>query len=192
LNSDLFQGFSDIVFQQIRLHGLDLSKLTFNGQTIIEDRSLNNYITESNLQKVGTLRDLQVSGETLVAQTLYVTNKRVGVNTIEPGQALSVWDEEIEVGVGKLSSNKAVIGTPRNQTLVVSSNGKNNLVLTPDGAVEMNTIKLGHVSISSSLTPPSDNQPKGAIVFNANPSVGGPLGWVSLGNAQWANFGIID
>jgi len=29
-------------------------------------------------------------------------------------------------------------------------------------------------------------------VFNSNPSLGGPLGWVSLGDARWANFGIID
>lgn len=192
LNAELFQSFSDILFQQIRTHGLDLTKLTFGGKTIIDGQSLNNEITQSNLQKVGTLRELQVTGEVLLSQSLYTTTKRVGVNTIEPSQALSVWDEEIEVGIGKLSNNKAVIGTPRSQTLVVSSNGKDNLVLTPDGAVEMNTIKLGHVSLASSLTPPADTRPKGAIVFNANPSVGGPLGWVSLGNAQWANFGIID
>jgi len=29
-------------------------------------------------------------------------------------------------------------------------------------------------------------------VFNANPTLGGPLGWVSLGDARWANFGLVD
>ena len=46
--------------------------------------------------------------------------------------------------------------------------------------------------LDSSETPPTDDQPMGTIVFNSNPSLGGPLGWVSLGGARWANFGIID
>ena len=55
-----------------------------------------------------------------------------------------------------------------------------------------NSVYKGTVSISVSDTPPADGQSKGSIVFNSNPSLGGPMGWVSLGNAQWANFGVID
>ena len=53
-------------------------------------------------------------------------------------------------------------------------------------------IAIGDISIGSSDTPPNNNQPKGTILFNSNPSLGGPMGWVSLGDARWANFGIID
>jgi hypothetical protein len=144
------------------------------------------------LQTVGQLKELQVQGESLLSQTLYTTNKRVGINTIEPAQALSVWDQEIEIGFGKKENNTAVIGTPRSQTLIVGSNGKNNLTLTPDGATTVNRINMGSMSFTVGDMPPGDNQPRGAIVFNSNPSLGGPLGWVSLGDARWANFGVID
>jgi len=192
LTRDLFSGFTDTIFQQIKEDGLDLNKITVNGETIIDGSNLGNKITYSNLQRVGTLRELQVEGESLLAQTLYSTRGRVGVNTIEPTQALSVWDQEIEIGFGKQSNNTAVIGTPRNQTLVVSSNGKNNLTLTADGATAVNQLNIGSISIISGSMPPNTDLPKGTIVLNENPSLGGPMGWVSLGNARWANFGVID
>jgi hypothetical protein len=181
-----------MVLNTIRADGLDLTKITVNGQEVVNGNNLSTFITASNLQKLGVLQELQVQGESLFADTMYVSTKRVGINTIEPSQALSIWDQEIEVGVGKQSNNTAIIGTPRNQTLVVSSNGKNNLVLTPDGAATVNKINIGTMSFTVGDAPPSNNQPKGSIVFNSNPSLGGPLGWVSLGDAKWANFGVID
>ena len=193
LDRSLFKNYADMVFAQVKENGLDLNKITLNGTDIVDGNTLSNSIVSSNLQKVGQLHELQVSGETLLSGgALYTTTQRVGVNTIEPSQALSIWDQEVEFGIGKQSSNTGVIGTPRNQTLVLSTNGKNNITLTPDGATAVTQLNIGEVSITSAGIPPSDNQPKGTIVFNSNPSLGGPLGWVSLGDARWANFGIID
>jgi hypothetical protein len=192
LDKTLFQTYADTVFDRIAADGLDLNKITLNGESVIDGRQLSNQITISGLQQVGSLKELRVTGESLISQTLYTTNKRVGINTIEPDQALSVWDQEVEVGIGKISNNTGVIGTPRNQTLVISSNGKNNITVLPDGAIAVDKINIGHSVVMSSLSPPMDNQPKGTIVFNANPNLGGPIGWVSLGDARWGNFGIID
>jgi hypothetical protein len=192
LNDSVFESYADLVTTQIKKTGLDLNKITIDGKEIINGANLGSFITSSSLQRVGTLQELQVQGETLLGQTLYVSARRVGVNTIEPGQALSIWDQEVEIGAGKQSNNTGIIGTPRNQTLIVGANGKNNLVLTPDGATTVNQLNIGTMSFSVADMPPSDNQSKGSVVFNSNPSVGGPLGWISLGNAQWANFGIID
>jgi hypothetical protein len=192
LDQVVFQNYADMVFNKIRDNGIDLSQITLNGQVVISGPNLANGIINSNLQTVGLLKELQVQGESFLSGTLYSTKQRVGVNTIEPAQALSVWDQEIEIGFGKQSINTAIIGTPRSQTLILSSNGKNNLTLTPDGVVAVNQLSIGTITMSSSDSPPMDNQPKGTIVFNSNPNLGGPLGWVSLGNAAWANFGIID
>ena len=177
---------------KIKTDGVDLNQITISGQVAVDGNSLGGFIVNSNLQKVGQLKELQVSGETLLSDTLYTTQRRVGINTIEPAQALSIWDQEIEVGIGKQSTNVAVLGTPRTQSLIISSNGKNNITLTPDGATAVNQLSIGSIVISVSDTPPNTNQPRGAIVFNSMPSLGGPLGWVSLGDARWANFGIID
>jgi hypothetical protein len=192
LDQVVFQNYADMVLGQIKKDGLDLTKITLNGTAIVDGGNLSNSITFSNLQRVGILQDLQVSGESVLSQTLYTANKRVGINTVEPAQALSIWDQEIEIGFGKHGNNVAIIGTPRSHALIISSNAKNNLVLTTDGGVELNHMKLGTMHISTSDRPPSNDMPKGALVFNNNPSLGGPLGWISLGDAKWANFGYID
>jgi len=192
LDQVVFKTYADMVFDQIQQNGLDLNKITVDGQEVVSGHNLGSFVTSSNLQRVGVLTELQVSGESLFFNTLYVSNKRAGINTLEPAQALSVWDQEIEIGVGKQSNNTGIIETPRNQTLIVSSNGKNNLTLTPDGATTVNKINMGTMSFSVADAPPATNEPKGSVVFNSNPSLGGPLGWVSLGDARWANFGIID
>lgn len=192
LNGSLFDGYANTVFDRIKESGLDLNKITLNGTEIVNGGNLSNNITFSNLQRVGTLSELRVSGESLLSQTLYTSNKRIGINTLEPAQALSIWDQEIEIGFGKRSENTAVIEAPRNQKLVIGANGKNNLVLLPDGSVTVEKITIGATTLSSASMPPGYDAQQGTIVFNSNPTIGGPLGWVSLGGARWANFGFID
>ena len=192
LHQAAYDTYATSLLEQIKVKGLELNKLTINGQEIISDRRLNDSIINSNLQSLGQLRELQVSGESILSGTLYTTKGRVGINTIEPTKTLSIWDQEIEFGFGKQTTDVAVMGLPRNHTLIIETNGKKNLTVSPDGSVTVKKIGIGNMSISTSSTPPSDNQPKGSIVFNENPNLGGPLGWVSLGDSRWANFGIID
>lgn len=46
-------------------------------------------------------------------------------------------------------------------------------------------------TISYSNTQPTDDRPAGTLVFNSNPVAGGFVGWVSLGEGNWRNFGAI-
>lgn len=192
LNDVLFASFSDIIFNKIKDDGLDLNKITINGDEVISGTSLGYNITDSNLQRVGFLKELQVQGESLLAETVYVGNKRMGINTLEPSAALAVWDEEVEVTVSKEQTNFARLGTPRNQKLVLGSNRNNNVILHEDGKAQIDALQVGSTLITSAGTPPSYASQRGHIVFNTNPNPGGPLGWVCLGAANWANFGIID
>jgi hypothetical protein len=180
------------VFDRIRDQGIDVSKLSINNQLLIDGDSITTAVVNSKLQSVGVLRDLQTAGETLLSETLYTSGRRVGINTMEPSTALSIWDEEIELGVGKIKLNTAQFGTRREHDLVLSSNGRSNIVLKPDGNTEVTKLKIGNMQFSTSGAPPADNQPRGTVVFNENPNIGGPVGWISLGDARWANFGIID
>ena len=100
-----------------------------DGEAAITSNKIGIRITESNLQKLGVVRELQTSGETFLSESLYVSNKRVGVNTIDPGHALSVWDQEVEIVTGKRSQDVGMIGTVRNQDLLITSNNKNNLII---------------------------------------------------------------
>lgn len=192
LNGAVYDNYASMVFDRIKHEGMDLNKITINGEDIIDGANLSNKITYSNLQRVGTLIELRVSGEALLSQSLFTTAKRVGVNTIEPAQALSVWDQEVEIGFGKRETNVAVIEAPRNQRMIIGVNGKNNVTLNTDGGVAVDKISVGSVTLSSGSTPPNYDAPQGTVVFNSSPTLGGPLGWVSLGGARWANFGFID
>ena len=192
LDKQFFADYSDIIFEKIKTNGLDLSKITLDGKEVFASGALGSAVTVSNLKKVGVLEDLQVKGDSLITNTLYTTNRRVGINTLEPHSALTLWDEEVEISIGKKQNGIAQIGTTRNQSIALSTNSKTNLLLNPNGSVTMQQMNLGQMSFSSAATPPNYDAAKGTVVFNANPSLGGPLGWVSLGNAKWANFGIIE
>jgi hypothetical protein len=192
LDHTLFNSYSTLIFDRIKQDGLDLERITLNGQEIAQSNSLGSAIVNSNLQTLGELRELRVSGESLLAQTLYVTPRRVGINTIEPSAALSVWDDEIEIVAKKKSRDIGILGTTRQQKLVLTSNGKDNIVLSDDGSAQIDHLRIGSMQFTTSNNPPNFVSERCHIVWNTNPNPGGPLGWICLGGANWANFGIID
>lgn len=192
LDTALFNNYSQLLFNKIKDDGLDLKKITLNGTDIISENKLGPSINESNLQKLGILKELQVSGESLLAETLYVSGRRIGINTIEPSAVLSVWDEEIEITAGKKQKDTGHFGTTRNQKLVLSSNGQNNVILDSDGSAKIDDLRIGSMRFTAADKPPSHISERGHVVWNTNPNPGGPMGWICLGAANWANFGIID
>jgi hypothetical protein len=191
MDLNLFGNYKDLIFAEILEKGIDLPKITVGGAEVIVDNRIGNRITESNLQKLGQVKDLQTRGETFLSESLYVSAKRVGVNTIEPGYALTVWDQEVEIAVTKQSQNVGMIGTPRNQELILSSNNKHNLVCRPDGTVRIEKLTVGDVQMISSPGVPKNDLPRGTIVWNSSIALNEPVGWVSLGGAKYAQFGII-
>jgi hypothetical protein len=144
------------------------------------------------LQSVGALKELQVIGETLLDQTLYASNRRVGINTIDPESAMDIWDQEVQVVIGKRQQDTAIIGTTRNQKLVISANNRDQLTVNTDGSVSVKSLNIGNSNHTSSPFMPTDNRAVASVVWNESPVLGGPIGWVSLGGARWAPFGIIN
>jgi hypothetical protein len=192
LDHTLFNSYSTLVFDRIKQDGLDLAKITLDGQEIARSNSLGSGIVNSNLQTLGELRELRVGGESILAQTLYVTPKRVGINTIEPSAALSIWDDEIEIVAKKKSRDVGILGTPRQQKLILTANSKDNIILNDDGSTQIDHLKIGSMQFTTSNVPPNFVSERCHVVWNTNPNPGGPLGWICLGGANWANFGIID
>lgn len=192
LDTDLFTSFSDIIFNKIRTEGIELDKITQGGREIVKGNQLGYHIVDTNIQRLGMVNDLQTQGEAYLSSTLYTTKGRVGVNTMDPSAVLSVWDEEVEINLGKRSQDTAIINTPRYQTLVLGANGNNNLTLNPDGTVEVDTISIGSVLMSSAVTIPNYSGITGHIVWNQAPAPGSAIGWVCLGGHLWAKFGTIE
>ena len=192
LNTELFDGFSATIFDKIKKEGIDLNQITIEGEAVITGNKIGIRITESNLQKLGVVRELQTTGETFLSESLYVSNRRVGINTLEPGHVLSIWDQEVEIVATKRSQDVGLLGTVRNQDFIISSNNKNNLVCKPDGSVCIDNLVIGSTAMTSSGSIPNSNSPIGTISWNQKPEIGQPIGWVSLGGARWAGFGIIN
>lgn len=180
------------ILSHIAEHGLVAPKLFFNDRNSIDENQLPNSLTVSNLRKVGTLEELQTSGETLLDETLYVNKKRVGINTMEPSYAFSVWDEEVEVAVNKHGKNRAYIGTHRPFNVTLGAAGKENISLELDGSVTINDLRLGALPIGTASVEPNWEGRAGEIVFNDSPKIGAPIGWVCLQGSRWAKFGIIQ
>lgn len=192
LDKELFLGYSDLVTNSILERGIDFKEVLINGRLVLSEEKLGPTVTRSNLRKVGELEELQVQGETFLSKTVYVNNGRVGVNTIEPTMALSVWDEDVEILVGKKSPGRAFIGTNRQSAITLSANGKDNISLEPDGSVTINDLRLGALPLSTASVDPNWEGRTGEIVFNDSPAVGKPIGWVCLQGHRWAKFGIIQ
>lgn len=168
----------------------ELIPVTENNIAITD--TLDSAITTSSLTKLGILKSLEVDGESWQNGTLYVGEHKIGVNTLAPASVFNICDEETEIRIGKLRYGVVHICAPSFQTLILSSNHKPNVVLGHDGSAKIDDLRINHTKITSSSTPPTDDSIKGHIVFNSNPTVGGPIGWVYLGDNAWGNFGTID
>lgn len=192
LDSNFFSRYSQLIFNTIKNDGLDLNKITLNGKDFATADSLGSHIVNSNLKKLGQLNELIVNGESFLSETFYVSKNRVGVNTIEPSSVFAVWDDEVEFVIKKKTKDTAMIGMPRQQKLVLSSNNKDNIILHEDGSTQIDTLQIGTMKFGASDKPPNYISERNHVVWNTNPNFGGPMGWVCLGGANWANFGIIE
>jgi hypothetical protein len=184
----------DILIQGLNNH-LDTSEinaknLVIDGVTIFKEGALANSVVRSNLQQVGKLKELQTSGECLLSDSIYTTRGRLGINTTEPSNALTVWDQEVEMVAKKSSQNTAFIGSERNVTVVLGAANKNNLVLTTDGDVCVDDLVLGPIKISASAGTPGWEGSQGDLCFCSEPTGDTPTGWQCLGGARWRPFGI--
>jgi hypothetical protein len=176
----------DQVTKQIQEHGIDFEQISINGEKIIDGNQLAHAITESNLQSVGTLNTLTVRGESRFNNdTLNVLNKRLGINTDTPEKALSVWDEEVSIVIGKNKLNQAYIGTNREQGVVIGVNREPQIEINASGVTTIKQLQIGLHKISHSPKVPGWSGTKGDLVFNTNFGADHVFAWICLGAYQW-------
>ena len=203
-----------IEFQQeeigtdIRLHK---AGLMYIGNDCVMSRSeLGSSVVYSNLRKVGRLTSLTVDGRFDAGYTLTVNDMKnqVGINTEEPIGALHVVSGGGAEVVIDGSGADGYIGTARNQSLVLGTDS-----LRKENPAYLTIDTIGHVHISNSLdvtghikfngtkfttgyeTPAPGWHERAEIIWNQDPSIGMPIGWVCLeagDPGKWATFGTIE
>jgi hypothetical protein len=183
-NDELQEQMIQDITNIIKSSGIDINQIKFGGQVLAEDNRLSSTITETNIQKLGTLHNLRVSGITNLNETLNVHKKRVGVNTEEPEMALSVWDEEVAINIGKHKEKIAYIGTSRAQGIAIGTNRVAHIEVTADGLTQIKKLQVGLHKISHDIQVPGWSGTRGDIVFNSNPT-NNVFAWVCLGAFKW-------
>lgn len=169
----------------IKNSGIDSSQIRFGGQVLAEDNRLSSSITDTNIQKVGILRNLTVASTTNLNETVTVHRKRVGINTEEPEMALSIWDEEVSLNIGKTKLNQAYIGTGRAQGISIGTNRVGHIDITADGLTQIKKLQVGLHKIGHASEVPGWSGTKGDIIFNSSPGNDRVFAWVCLGAYKW-------
>ena len=174
------------VADQIKTNGIDFDSVTVGGDSLITGNTLSRKITDTSIQSLGVLRTLTVAGEsTFNNQTFNVLNKRIGVNTLTPEMALSVWDEEVSVVIGKNKANEAYIGTNRAQGVSIGVNRIPQIEINADGLTRIKQLQVGLHRIGHDSKVPGWSGTKGDIVFNTNLGDDRVFAWVCLGAYRW-------
>ena len=180
--NELKSGFADTVTNSVTekiAQGINVENVQIGGSPMILGDRLGSGIKHSSLESVGTLKNLSV-GSVLTAN-----NTRVGINTDAPTSALSVWDNEVTIDIGKRSQNTAQLGTNKAQDLVLITNNKEQVKIDKDGVTWINKLNVGRNSISHDNSTPGYSGTKGDIVFNTAYVPGGTFAWLCLGAFRW-------
>lgn len=158
--------------------------LLSNTKVLIDNNSLGSGIVESNLRKLGRLTDLTVTGITELAETMYIDNGRVGINTDEPAGVLTAWDEESEVSIRKYKNRTMYFGSTRDSELVLGVGGDAVLNIRRSG-VETNSVKIGNITVISGKSEPNHRGSPGDLVINEATVGNQPWAWRCVGGENW-------
>ena len=180
--TELRTGFIEETSNTIResiQDGINLKNISIRGMPLVDNDTLAPGIKKTNIEQLGTLKDLTVGTE------LSVANNRVGINTTVPTSALSIWDNEVSIDIGKRSQNVAQIGTSKAHDLSIITNNQEQITINKDGLTWVKQLQVGRNKISHANETPGYQGAKGDIVFNTNFAPGGTFAWICLGAYRW-------
>ena len=117
---------------------------------------------------------------------MVVARDRVGINTEAPTASFDLWDEEVQIAIGKRKERTGFIGSNRLQNLQIGVNGKGNITITDKNVVIVENLQIDKNRISWGSEVPGYSGGKGDIVYNT--SVGPKntvFAWVCVGGYNW-------
>lgn len=158
--------------------------LMSNRVVLLDNKSLGNSIVESNLRKLGRLVDLSVVGAANLAETVYINNGRLGINTDEPAGVFTAWDEESEITIRKYKNRTMYLGSTRDSEIVLGVNGDAVVAIRKHG-IETNSVKIGNITISNANREPAHRGSPGDLVINDATVAGQPWAWRCTGGETW-------
>lgn len=181
------QELVDQVRASIFFEGIEINTALIGGEPLLEENKLSSKVTSSNIKELGTLNNLTVKGYTsLNNETLNVLNTRIGINTDKPSMALELWDQEVQISLGKIRKDTGFIGRADKGELHIGVNQQSHIMINDEGEVRINTLRIGRNKITWENSPPGTAGIKGDIAFNQGS--GNAIGWICTGGHNWRQF----
>jgi hypothetical protein len=108
-----------------------------DGVAVLSANELSSQVTKSRLKEVGTLKSLNVSGDTALGEFAVFNSSlnRLGLNTEEPNGTLSVVDNNVEFVINSPRDNIIEVGTYTNSDLHIVTDNTSRVVLKNNGEV---------------------------------------------------------
>jgi hypothetical protein len=119
---------------------LDLERgksFMIDGVAVLSASELSSQVTKSRLREVGTLKALNVTGDTTIGEFAVFNSSlgRLGLNTEEPNGTFSVVDNNVEFTVRSPRDNILEIGTYTNSDLSIVTDNTSRITLKNNGEV---------------------------------------------------------
>ena len=173
------------VLAHARQSGIDFQDITLDGDPVVSGDELSQRIRNSHIQRLGVLEALTVSGQCDLSGTLRINENRVGINTLAPDMALSVWDEEVNINFGKYARDHAYIGTGRRQKLALGANRNIAIEIDDQSMTTIKSLRLDRFRLGHATELPGWSGTRGDFYFNSDPKPDTPFAWVCLGGFRW-------
>ena len=162
-----------------------------DGKLLLDSANLGPSIIYSNLRKLGLLQELRVQGDAQINDTLLITSQgKIGINTEEPAGALTIWDQDADLTVKKLSKNNMFLGSTRNGELTLGNDNKRQLTIRNNEVDINSSLRLMGIKFTVNENIPDHNGEVNEIVIVRSAKPGQPFAYVCKGQNVWASLGI--
>ena len=94
-------------------------------------------VTKSNLREIGTLKTLEVSGTTTLAEFAHFnsSNGRLGLGTIDANASITILDNDVEIAIGSPEPGIAHFGTYSTSDVAIISDNIPRILVKSNGEV---------------------------------------------------------
>lgn len=149
---------------------------------VITANALGGGITSSNLTKLGSLTELQVSGNANIGDFVFFdsTFNRIGVGTDAPANSLTILDNNVELGFGSPFVNLASIGTISCHDLQITTDNIPRITIKNSGEVNI----LGNLNVDGVIN-------AGSIITDNRIDRNHPLQFVGTRDASIFGLGLV-
>lgn len=120
-----------------------------DGTPVLNVDTLGPSVTKSNLRKVGRLQELQVSGNVILGDHIFLdaTSGRLGIGTDKASAAISLVDNGVEIVAGSLYDNTGNIGTFTSHDFGILTDGVQRVKFGRTGKIEFGDAEANNADI---------------------------------------------